>query len=130
MGAGPRSGEEQGALEFLLPRWLECSPRMDVQERRVTGAIPAYEARCAALAKCLPVTRRGFDLVKRHGPGVFGDDCRVPGVGLGLPRCRSAILRMARPGTGFSARWVHVRAEVARLPSLHPAFPIKLSERR
>ena len=40
MMQGGEGREEQGAFEFLVARRLGCSPRMEVPERRVTGAIP------------------------------------------------------------------------------------------
>ena len=34
-------GEEEGAFEFRLPNRAGCSPRMEVPDRWVTGAMPA-----------------------------------------------------------------------------------------
>ena len=55
--AGRRRTEGQGSLEFLIAPSVGCSPLTEVPERHVTGAVPAYAAKWAAEARCLPVTK-------------------------------------------------------------------------
>lgn len=48
---GPASGEEKRALSLRSPLRAGCSPLMEEPEQWLTGAMPAYAARRAALAK-------------------------------------------------------------------------------